>query len=106
MFRLATRSVVNQVRRASSVEIPEGSFDNIMYQSKIHLNMPRYEFIILGAMAFSFSSPFEQYFDHDVTIKQVDVPTQTGAVGILPIHVPTLGCLAPGNYDFFLVLVQ
>ena len=50
-------------------------------------------------MAFSFSSPFEQYFDHDVTIKQVDVPTQTGAVGILPIHVPTLGCLAPGN-DF------
>ena len=48
-------------------------------------------------MAFSFSSPFEQYFDHDVTIKQVDVPTQTGAVGILPIHVPTLGCLAPGN---------
>ena len=49
-------------------------------------------------MAFSFSSPFEQYFDHDVTIKQVDVPTQTGAVGILPIHVPTLGCLAPGNY--------
>ena len=63
--------------------------------------MPRYEFIILGAMAFSFSSPFEQYFDHDVTIKQVDVPTQTGAVGILPIHVPTLGCLAPGSYALF-----
>ena len=62
--------------------------------------MPRYEFIILGAMAFSFSSPFEQYFDHDVTIKQVDVPTQTGAVGILPIHVPTLGCLAPGTKLF------
>ena len=52
----------------------------------------------LGAMAFSFSSPFEQYFDHDVTIKQVDVPTQTGAVGILPIHVPTLGVLAPGQF--------
>ena len=62
--------------------------------------MPSYEFIILGAMAFSFSSPFEQYFDHDVTIKQVDVPTQTGAVGILPIHVPTLGCLAPGTTLF------
>merc|ERR1711920_927415 len=77
MFRLATRSVVNQVRRASSVEIPE------------------------GAMAFSFSSPFEQYFDHDVTIKQVDVPTQTGAVGILPIHVPTLGCLAPGVMNVY-----
>ena len=47
MFRIAARSIVNQsVRRASSVEIPE------------------------GAMAFSFSSPFEQYFDHDVTIKQ------------------------------------
>ena len=47
MFRIAARSIVSQsVRRASSVEIPE------------------------GAMAFSFSSPFEQYFDHDVTIKQ------------------------------------
>ena len=47
MFRIAARTIVNQsVRRASSVEIPE------------------------GAMAFSFSSPFEQYFDHDVTIKQ------------------------------------
>lgn len=47
MFRIAARSIVNQsVRRASSVEIPE------------------------GAMAFSFSSPFEQYFDYDVTIKQ------------------------------------
>jgi len=78
MFRVAARSVISQsVRRASSVEIPE------------------------GAMAFSFSSPFEQYFDHDVTIKQVDVPTQTGAVGILPIHVPTLGCLAPGVMNVY-----
>ena len=48
-------------------------------------------------MAFSFASPYEQYFDKDVTIKQVDIPTQTGRVGALPGHVPTLGCLAPGT---------
>ena len=33
--------------------------------------------------------------------KKVDVPTQTGAVGILPIHVPTLGCLAPGVMNVY-----
>ena len=48
-------------------------------------------------MAFSFSSPFEQYFDKALDIKQVDIPTQTGRVGALPGHVPTLGCLAPGR---------
>merc|ERR1712035_241329 len=70
MFRQIARQVTS--RRMASIEIPE------------------------GAMAFSFSSPFEQYFDKDVTIKQVDIPTQTGRVGALPGHVPTLGCLAPG----------
>merc|ERR1712134_149245 len=69
--------IVNKsVRRASSVEIPE------------------------GAMAFSFSSPFEQYFDHDVTIKQVDVPTQTGAVGCLPPGVMNV-YTAEGTQSFF-----
>jgi F0F1-type ATP synthase epsilon subunit len=27
---------------------------------------------------------------------QVDIPTQTGAIGILPNHVPTFGALKPG----------
>ena len=48
-------------------------------------------------MAFSFASPFNQYYDADTTVKQVDLRSQNGAVGILPMHVPTLGCLAPGN---------
>merc|ERR1712157_239043 len=72
MFRQIARATVSVSRRMASVEIPE------------------------GAMAFSFSSPFEQYFDNDLSIKQVDIPTQTGRVGALPGHVPTLGCLAPG----------
>ena len=29
-------------------------------------------------------------------ITQVDVPTTTGMIGVLPQHVPTFGCLAPG----------
>merc|ERR1712134_45680 len=63
MFRQIARATVSVPRRFASVEIPE------------------------GAMAFSFSSPFEQYFDHDVTIKQVDVPTH--------------GCLAPGVMNVY-----
>ena len=36
-----------------------------------------------------------------MSIKQVDVPTGTGAIGILPNHVPTLGVLAPGVLTVF-----
>merc|ERR1712046_536438 len=49
-----------------------------------------------GAMAFSFASPYEEYYKSDIEITQVDIPTQTGMIGVLPTHVPTFGCLAPG----------
>ncbi|CAH8868513.1 unnamed protein product [Trichobilharzia szidati] len=37
-----------------------------------------------------------QAFYNNVVVKQVDVPTLTGRFGVLPEHVPTVGCLKPG----------
>ena len=37
-----------------------------------------------------------QVFFKEASVKQVDVPTLTGAFGILPAHVPTLQVLRPG----------
>merc|ERR1712080_30171 len=54
-----------------------------------------------GAMQFSFSSPSEQYYANALDVKQVDCPTGTGAIGILPNHVPSLGVLAPGVLTVF-----
>jgi len=49
-----------------------------------------------GQMAFTFASPAEIFYESSGDVKQVDVPTGTGAIGILANHVPTLGVLAPG----------
>ncbi|XP_062412445.1 ATP synthase subunit delta, mitochondrial [Sardina pilchardus] len=46
-------------------------------------------------MSFTFASP-NQVFFQNASVKQVDVPTLTGAFGILPAHVPTLQVLRPG----------
>ncbi|AWP11152.1 putative ATP synthase subunit delta mitochondrial [Scophthalmus maximus] len=46
-------------------------------------------------MSFTFASPTQVYFK-EASVKQVDVPTLTGAFGILPAHVPTLQVLRPG----------
>ncbi|XP_077463782.1 ATP synthase F(1) complex subunit delta, mitochondrial [Stigmatopora argus] len=46
-------------------------------------------------MSFTFASPTQVFFNA-VSVKQVDVPTLTGAFGILPAHVPTLQVLRPG----------
>lgn len=37
-----------------------------------------------------------QVFFNGANVRQVDVPTQTGAFGILAAHVPTLQVLRPG----------
>lgn len=42
-----------------------------------------------------------QVFFKDASVKQVDVPTLTGAFGILPAHVPTLQVLRPGIVTVF-----
>ncbi|CAH8612062.1 unnamed protein product [Heterobilharzia americana] len=37
-----------------------------------------------------------QAFYNNTVVRQVDVPTITGRFGVLPNHVPTVGCLKPG----------
>lgn len=44
---------------------------------------------------------YVQVFFKDASVKQVDVPTLTGAFGILPAHVPTLQVLRPGVVTVF-----
>ncbi|XP_029469321.1 ATP synthase subunit delta, mitochondrial-like [Rhinatrema bivittatum] len=51
-------------------------------------------------MAFTFASPTQVYYS-GASVKQVDVPTMTGAFGILPAHVPTLQVLRPGIVTVF-----
>ncbi|KAM9461667.1 ATP synthase F(1) complex subunit delta, mitochondrial [Clarias gariepinus] len=51
-------------------------------------------------MSFTFASPNEVFFK-EASVKQVDVPTMTGAFGILPAHVPTLQVLRPGVVTVF-----
>ncbi|XP_072295043.1 ATP synthase subunit delta, mitochondrial [Eucyclogobius newberryi] len=51
-------------------------------------------------MSFTFASPTKVFFN-SASVKQVDVPTLTGAFGILPAHVPTLQVLRPGVVTVF-----
>ncbi|XP_066551925.1 ATP synthase F(1) complex subunit delta, mitochondrial [Amia ocellicauda] len=51
-------------------------------------------------MSFTFASPTQVFF-REASVKQVDVPTLTGAFGILPAHVPTLQVLRPGVVTVF-----
>ncbi|XP_005083379.2 ATP synthase subunit delta, mitochondrial [Mesocricetus auratus] len=48
-----------------------------------------------GQMSFTFASPTQVFFE-GANVRQVDVPTLTGAFGILASHVPTLQVLRPG----------
>nr|XP_020467881.1 ATP synthase subunit delta, mitochondrial isoform X2 [Monopterus albus] len=51
-------------------------------------------------MSFTFASPTQVFFK-EASVRQVDVPTLTGAFGILPAHVPTLQVLRPGVVTIF-----
>jgi len=46
-------------------------------------------------MAFTLAAPYQVYYNK-ANVKQVDVPSFSGAFGILPNHVPTLAVLKPG----------
>ncbi|XP_072765845.1 ATP synthase subunit delta, mitochondrial [Anoplolepis gracilipes] len=46
-------------------------------------------------MKFTFAGANQVFYDQ-ATIRQVDVPSFSGAFGILPKHVPTLAVLKPG----------
>merc|ERR1712001_726302 len=49
-----------------------------------------------SGMSFSFASARQDHYSNASGINQVDLPTGTGMMGILPNHVPTLGVLAAG----------
>merc|ERR1711878_164495 len=49
----------------------------------------------MSQMAFTFAAP-NGVFYNAASVKQVDVPSFSGAFGILPNHVPTLAVLKPG----------
>merc|ERR1712186_149150 len=49
----------------------------------------------MSEMAFTFAAPNAVHYT-DADVKQVDVPSFSGAFGILPNHVPTLAVLKPG----------
>ena len=49
-----------------------------------------------NAMKFSFASASKEFYSNSTSVTQVDLPTGTGMMGILPNHVPTLGVLAAG----------
>jgi len=51
-------------------------------------------------MAFTFAAPYQVYYNN-ANVKQVDVPSFSGAFGILPNHVPTLAVLKPGVVTVF-----
>merc|ERR1712187_877643 len=47
-------------------------------------------------MNFTFSCPAAVHYQNASNVNQIDLPTGTGMMGILPQHVPTLGVLAAG----------
>eukprot|EP00095_Tigriopus_kingsejongensis_P008367 snap_masked-scaffold856_size87843-processed-gene-0.8 protein:Tk08367 transcript:snap_masked-scaffold856_size87843-processed-gene-0.8-mRNA-1 annotation:"unknown" len=49
----------------------------------------------MAEMSFTFAAPNGVLYNN-VSVKQVDVPSFSGAFGILPLHVPTLAVLKPG----------
>jgi len=51
-------------------------------------------------MSFTFAAANQVFYD-SASIRQVDVPSFSGAFGILPKHVPTLAVLKPGVVTVF-----
>uniref|UniRef100_A0AC35TMC4 ATP-synt_DE_N domain-containing protein n=1 Tax=Rhabditophanes sp. KR3021 TaxID=114890 RepID=A0AC35TMC4_9BILA len=49
----------------------------------------------VNELKFTLASPDTAFFDNAL-VRQVDVPTIAGMVGVLASHVPTLGVLKPG----------
>merc|ERR1739847_96656 len=47
-------------------------------------------------MNFTFSCPAAVHYQNASDVNQIDLPTGTGMMGILPQHVPSLGVLAAG----------
>jgi F-type H+-transporting ATPase subunit delta len=52
-------------------------------------------------MVFTFASPSEVFYNQVKNVRQIDVPTMSGNMGILAHHVPILGVLKPGVVSVF-----
>jgi F-type H+-transporting ATPase subunit delta len=52
-------------------------------------------------MVFTFASPSEVFYNQAKNVRQIDVPTMSGNMGILAHHVPILGVLKPGVVSVF-----
>ncbi|XP_078658439.1 ATP synthase F(1) complex subunit delta, mitochondrial-like [Branchiostoma floridae x Branchiostoma belcheri] len=52
-------------------------------------------------MSFTFGSPGAAFYNAATNVRQVDVPTFSGDIGILPSHVPTLAVLKPGRLSVY-----
>jgi len=52
-------------------------------------------------MVFTFASPAEVFYNQAKNVRQIDVPTMSGNMGILAHHVPILGVLKPGVVSVF-----
>jgi len=52
-------------------------------------------------MLFTFASPAEVFYNQAKNVRQIDVPTMSGNMGILAHHVPILGVLKPGVVSVF-----
>ncbi|XP_078574109.1 ATP synthase F(1) complex subunit delta, mitochondrial-like [Branchiostoma floridae x Branchiostoma japonicum] len=52
-------------------------------------------------MSFTFGSPAAAFYNAATNVRQIDVPTFSGNIGILPSHVPTLAVLKPGKLTVF-----
>ncbi|XP_061097245.1 ATP synthase subunit delta, mitochondrial-like [Conger conger] len=68
----------------------------VLRQARCYADAP----VGVPQMSFTFASPTQVFFS-GASVKQVDVPTLTGAFGILPAHVPTLQVLRPGVVTVF-----
>ncbi len=68
-----------------------------------HLLMLKCLWAVLTSVNVSLHPPVStlQVYFKEASVKQVDVPTLTGAFGILPAHVPTLQVLRPGVVTVF-----
>jgi len=51
-------------------------------------------------MPFTFACPAKAFYNSKV-VKQVDVPTFSGSIGVLPKHVPIIAVLKPGVVSVF-----
>ena len=62
--------------------------------------LPQFNRIATRALAtemnFTFASASEVFYSQSTAVKQVDVNTLSGSVGILANHVPILAALKPG----------